>query len=114
MSGQIECLKCGMCCRKLIVQVQHLDVLREPKLAGPLQVENYQPPPFDTECELWGKEYVLVCGESKPCIFLKDNQCEIYPTRPNICVAMEPGDRQCKFARGEGPLIPKSETMEMF
>ena len=50
----------------------------------------------------------LVIAGGKECNFLRgDNTCAIYPTRPNVCVAMQPGDEQCQEAReaeGLGPL----------
>ena len=53
---------------------------------------------------------LLIAGPGTPCKFLDDeNRCDIYPTRPNVCVAMAAGDEQCQQARkgmGIDPLEP--------
>jgi len=57
---------------------------------------------FDDDTE---KEYLLACGQTKPCPFLKENNlCSIYATRPNVCVAMQPGSEKCKMVRKEAGL----------
>ena len=60
-----------------------------------------------------GKCLVIACGTNRPCPFLGgDNRCTIYPTRPNVCVAMQAGDEQCQAARAEmglPPLLPVSD-----
>ena len=92
-----QCKKCGCCCRNLIIEIEHLDIIREPKLlnAAELLDGNVE---FESD---WEKQYLLACGKTKPCPFLVNNLCTIYPTRPNVCVAMEAGGDQCKMARGE-------------
>lgn len=78
----------------MIVEIQHLDILREPRLLEHAELlDGHGKITFEDDME---KEYLLACGKSKPCAFLKDNKCEIYPTRPNVCVAFEPGSEQCK------------------
>ena len=67
------------------------------------------------DLEQEGKCLVIV-GADKPCKFLGDeNQCGIYPTRPNVCVAMQAGDEQCQSARRMQhiePLLPVDNTTE--
>lgn len=69
----------------MIVEIYEFDIWREPKLKDAID-------PFKDDSDYAG---LLACGKSKPCAFLKDNKCEIYPTRPTCCVAFEPGDDQC-------------------
>lgn len=68
----------------------------------------------DMMCELEeeGKCLVISGGPDRPCTFLDgDNRCSIYPTRPNVCVGMLPGDRQCQDVRNaEG--LPRLEPTE--
>ena len=93
-----ECKKCGSCCRKLIIEIEWLDILREPRLAPPNSklLDGNGEIKFESD---WEKEFLLACGENMPCPFLKDSKCEIYPTRPNVCVALEPGSEQCLKVR---------------
>ncbi len=107
---KFECDQCGACCRQLIVEADELDVLREPRLidadrhyAGKSVDEVVDELQSDV-----GKVLVIVC--SSGCRFVgTDNQCTIYPTRPNVCVAMQAGDEQCQTVRqaeGLEPLAP--------
>ncbi len=116
-----ECDRCGSCCRSLIIEVEELDILREPRL---LQLEPFHPPPdadsyagYEDEDEEdqvlgplvpshpWGA--MLACGEKQPCPFLREDLlCDIYPTRPNVCLGFRAGSRQCKMARGMCGLKP--------
>ena len=108
---RFECDKCGACCKgSLIVEVEDLDVVREPRLidADPhyhgKSVEQVLVQ-FQTDI---GRAVIIACG--KPCSFLgEDNHCSIYPTRPNCCVGLQAGDEQCQEARadhGLAPLLP--------
>lgn len=103
---------CGACCKgHFIVECTDLDVMREPRLieadkhwAGrtPLQV-------IRELREDW-KSVILNGGAA--CMFLKENQCSIYPTRPNCCVGMEAGSDQCQDARAAQnlpPLLPRND-----
>ncbi len=110
-----ECDKCGACCRQLIVEADELDVLREPRLidadrhyAGKSVDEVIDELQSDV-----GKAIIIACGTARPCPFLDaDNKCTIYPTRPNVCVAMQAGDEQCQAARqaeGLEPLAPSEQ-----
>jgi Fe-S-cluster containining protein len=108
--SKFECDKCGACCNgSLIVEVEDLDVIREPRLieADPHHVGKPVDQMVREIQEEW-KAVIIACG--KPCSFLgQDNQCTIYPTRPNCCVALQAGDEQCQEARraaGLQPLLP--------
>lgn len=92
-----KCKQCGECCKRLIIEIEHLDLLREPRLSCAELMDGHGRIKFESDLE---KQYLLACGKTKPCPFLKDNKCEIYPTRPNVCVAMEAGGEQCREARG--------------
>jgi Fe-S-cluster containining protein len=102
--AKYECDKCGACCRgNLLVEVYDLDVWREPRLA-------------DAHISLWTREMtkealmheleeegrcLIIAAAPYACAFLRDdNTCEIYPTRPNVCVGMQAGDEQCQQCRG--------------
>ena len=46
------------------------------------------------------EEKCLVIAGGQECKFLRgNNTCAIYPTRPNVCVALQAGDEQCQEAR---------------
>ncbi len=90
----MDCKKCGHCCRSLIIEIEQLDVVREPKLLKTTKLLNVD---LHRESE-WDKEYLLACGPTLLCPFQVENKCTIYPTRPNICVGFEVGSEQCKFA----------------
>ncbi len=93
------CKRCGVCCRRLIIEIEHLDIVREPKLLKAAELlDGRGKIEFESD---WEKQYLLACGESKPCPFLVNDKCSIYPTRPNTCVFMEASGDQCKMARGE-------------
>ena len=98
-----ECDRCGLCCRDLIVEIGHVDVVREPKLRTAI-IEAHAAGPDD-----WEAEYIL-CA-CKPCPMLgADNLCTIYPTRPNVCVAFEAGSEQCRELRERRGLPPLKEA----
>jgi len=97
------CENCGLCCKSLIIEIDHLDVVREPKLlpvvtllggGGRITYESD-----------WEKQYRLACGSRHPCQMLgEDLRCGIYPTRPNCCVAFEVGSEKCNELREEAGL----------
>ena len=98
----MQCEQCGSCCKgHLIVEVYDLDVLREPHLAvadisGHTRGMSYET--LVAELEQDGRCLIVAGGQE--CKFLRgNNTCAIYPTRPNVCVAMQPGDEQCQKAR---------------
>ena len=94
-----KCKQCGCCCKNMIIEVLELDLVREPRLKE--YVSMYAP---DDISDMDG-----ILNTKNGCPFLKDNKCEIYPTRPTVCVAFEPGCDQCLTSRGE---MPKFAYME--
>ncbi len=106
-----DCDQCGSCCNgHLLVEAYELDALREPRLlSAEVRVSMQELLAQDLMCELEneGRCLVISGGPDKPCKFLdSDNRCAIYPTRPNVCVGMLPGDRQCQEARSAEGLSP--------
>ena len=98
-----ECDKCGACCRgNLLVEVYDLDVWREPRLADShisLWTRDMARQALMDELEQEGK-CLIIAAAPYACAFLReDNTCDIYPTRPNVCVGMRPGEEQCQEAR---------------
>ena len=109
---KFECDNCGACCRKLIVEADVIDLMREPQLlyADRDFVANYGPEDaIDALQDDVGRCLIIACG--KQCTFLEDNRCSIYPTRPNVCVALQAGDEQCQEVRKmeELPPLPSKE-----
>jgi Fe-S-cluster containining protein len=104
-----ECDRCGACCREIIVEVQELDVVREPRLAAVAELmDGRGKVEFESH---WERTYLLACGHTHPCPLLgPDNLCGVYPTRPNVCVAFEAGTDLCQQARGMAGLSPLAPT----
>lgn len=96
-----ECDRCGACCRSLIVEADYLDCLREPKLftINPGLTRKHIEQggvvvlldPATMECPLLG---TTTGTDGKETTY-----CQIHPTRPNECVAVEAGDAKCQQAR---------------
>jgi len=82
----------------LIIEADVLDALREPRIAERCQAFK------DSD------GFMVACGKTHPCPFLADGKCGIYPTRPNVCVAFEPGEEQCDMAREMAGLPPYREA----
>jgi Fe-S-cluster containining protein len=92
-----HCKDCGLCCKKLIIEITHVDVVREPSLLPVVTLlDGNGRIQYDDDFD---KEYNLTCG--KPCAMLVGNRCSIYPTRPNICIQFEVGGEQCNELREE-------------
>ena len=105
----MQCEQCGACCKgHLVVEVYDLDVLREPHLAAADITEHTRGMFYETlMAELEQEGQCLVVAGGQECKFLRvNNTCAIYPTRPNVCVAMQPGDEQCREARKAEGLPP--------
>ena len=106
-----ECDCCGACCQgPLLVEVYDLDVIREPRLAT-AYIPRSSAKSFEAVmADLQQEDQCLLIAGGEPCKFLgEDNRCGVYPTRPNVCVAMQAGDDQCQLARrlaGLPPLQP--------
>jgi Fe-S-cluster containining protein len=123
-----ECDKCGACCKHLLLEIEMIDIAREPRIAAvampfkPPGPEDWEPELDEEEQEEYervgplvpGWEYgaSLNTGPDHACPFLggvpseKERPCGIYPTRPNCCVAMQAGGDQCQSARGMAGLRP--------
>ena len=115
MNPQFVCDHCGACCQgHLIVETTALDVMREPKLidADP-HYTGLSRDEVLTQLDSEWRALIIACGTERPCIYLgSDKRCTIYPTRPNACVGLQPGDDQCQYARraaGLPPLEPVAE-----
>jgi Fe-S-cluster containining protein len=86
------CRRCGTCCRKLLLEVSGLDLLREPRWRP--FIEPYR----DIDYRDWwaAPDQVRFKVMSGACPFLQDNSCTIYPQRPDMCVAFRPiKDNRC-------------------
>lgn len=100
--SRLECDHCGACCTTLIIEIGHLDVVREPRL-----LESATPCRQDPGESEWDREYVLATGApGDGCAFHKDGRCSVYPTRPNVCVRFEAGSPDCQRARYYAQLPP--------
>lgn len=92
---------CG--CVHLLVEVDPLDVLREPRINDvvPIRGRKHNLPVLDCTWLLAGHQ---------ACPFLEsDKRCGIYATRPNVCVAFAAGSEKCQELRkdhGMPELIP--------
>ncbi|MGD9644290.1 MAG: YkgJ family cysteine cluster protein [Pirellulales bacterium] len=114
-----DCDQCGACCRALIVEIDELDFVREPKLlttvtpfkTHPDEVfvdDDDQPvAPLIPGYQAGG---MLACGSARPCPMIDEaNRCTIYATRPTVCLAFRAGSEQCQMARrmiGLPELVP--------
>jgi Fe-S-cluster containining protein len=106
MPDRYECEPgCGACCKALIIEIEHADVVREPRLlpvATLLDGNGTIKHRSDDE-----KEYRIACGKKHPCPMLDgEDRCTIYPTRPGVCSATPPGGQSCQVARDLMGLLP--------
>ena len=105
----MQCEQCGSCCKgHLIVEAYELDVLREQHLATADITEHTRDMTYEAlMADLEDDGRCLVIAGTEECKFIRgDNTCAIYPTRPNVCVAMEAGSEQCQQARQNEGLPP--------
>jgi len=99
-----ECDRCGACCKHLILEADHFDVLREPRIAerGTLCDGHGKLPLADA---VWSLN--APAAKNRACVFLgTDNLCGIYPTRPSMCVIHQAGSSRCQSARKMDGLPP--------
>ena len=86
-----KCNKCGECCKSMILEVDCLDILREPKLAEHAKLMDGDGKGGKVKfASKWVEEYSLPtpCPFQTICIgSIVHNNCSIYKTRPNMCVA---------------------------
>ena len=95
------CDNCGLCCEHLIVEADAVDVLREPRIEieRPLGKRAVSLSVLDA---CWVLAY-----PGQPCAFLTpQRRCEIYPSRPQTCVAFLAGSSKCQELRQEQGLPP--------
>lgn len=108
------CDRCGACCKgHLIVECEELDILREPRLIE--ADRHHRGKTVERMLDDYERGMAVILAITRPCPFLADNQCSIYPTRPNCCVGLEAGDEQCQAARaaeGLPPLLPVVESTD--
>ena len=93
-----ECRQCGNCCRKLLVEANHDDVVQEPRLL------EGQRDPAAFLIRMRDEGCVILLGMAGPehgCRFLDGDRCSIYPTRPAECRRFRPGTLRCRYARGD-------------
>ena len=110
MFGRQGCQRCAACCQHTIIEAEFLDALREPRIAAEgILLDGYGTIPPDQS------SWCLNRPLGGPCIFLEaarlptgggQSRCTIYPTRPNVCVAFEPGSDACCRARADAGLLP--------
>jgi len=97
-----HCKDCGLCCKTMIIEIDHIDVVREPRLLPVVTLlDGNGRIKYDSD---WEKQYSLACGGCQ--LLSEDNRCTIYPTRPNCCVAFECGGERCQELREEHGLPP--------
>lgn len=97
-----HCKDCGLCCKTMIIEIDHIDVVREPRLLPIVTLlDSGGRIKYDSD---WEKQYSLACGGCQ--LLSEDNRCTIYPTRPNCCVAFEVGGERCQEMREEHGLLP--------
>lgn len=77
ITPQIDCTQCGNCCKKLEPELSSDEI---EKLAA---IKNETPEKFK-------QNYVLHDGKTnflktKPCMFLSENKCSVYESRPQAC-----------------------------
>lgn len=116
--AEYQCDNCGACCSKLIIEPGYVDALREPKLMQ-LAIDVGV-----TVDQLKEKTHCVPIRdrERRCCRFLSDGEkrlCEIYDTRPNECVYVQPGDAKCQQARAVArlpllqPIVGKLTAKEL-
>jgi len=101
-----KCRKCGLCCMgHLILEASELDVMREPRIAA-AGAECKDGGEYGLSDLCWSLNTGADLGAGLPaCPFAVintlggDATCMIYRTRPNMCVAFEPGGEQCQELR---------------
>jgi Fe-S-cluster containining protein len=108
--GYGECLKCGACCRHLwlLVEAGPVDVLREPMIAHRCRVLDGNGTVEDPLKWRWNLTVTKACPFLSP-----DDTCDIYATRPDDCVAFEPGGKKCRQCRKDaGMRAPRKDATQ--
>lgn len=79
ISSQIDCTKCGNCCRSLMINITTADTER---LAAHLQTSIKE---FEEKYVERSSEGTFAVMNSIPCHFLHENKCTVYEKRPEEC-----------------------------
>jgi Fe-S-cluster containining protein len=96
MKTTYVCDCCGLCCQRLIVEANVVDVLREPR------IETERPLGRRADSLSVLEACWIVALPGRPCPFLtSERRCGIYPTRPHDCVAFIAGSAKCQQLREE-------------
>jgi Fe-S-cluster containining protein len=114
----MECQRCGLCCRKLIIEIGCHDIVREPRLASVARpfLDVQGPCGFtaggdnDGEAVHDGPCNALATGGTCPMLSAA-GLCSIYPTRPNTCVGFPAGGQQCLDLRRQYLKEPGAERL---
>jgi Fe-S-cluster containining protein len=78
-NSDLLCGKCGLCCRKCHpILLEPTDILRISQFLG-LTLADFHMRYVETD----GEKFYF--KHTRPCKFLKDNRCVIYPVRPTVC-----------------------------
>ena len=78
--GELDCLKCGNCCKTMDLSVSEADIQRLSKHLN-MSVEEFWST-YELSKNKWGDIIV----KSRPCPFLgENNKCEVYEVRPQEC-----------------------------
>ena len=105
-----RCERCGACCRNSIIDVDLEDALREPRIVAEATLLDGHGTASDDE---WQFSLNQRGGKDFACIFLTDEGCSIYPTRPVCCIGTLPGGDRCTDARRMAGLPPIGREPEL-
>ena len=83
---RFDCIKCGLCCGDTEKNTRHILLLKDE--AEKIAFQTGQPATVFSVEAVGKHPYVYEMKKSSEgkCVFLKDNQCSIYPKRPLICI----------------------------
>src|SRR6185295_11993889 len=79
ITRQIDCTKCGNCCRSLMINVDDADATR---LSNHLKLDKGD---FYSRYIERSSQGSLAVMNKIPCHFLNENKCTVYEARPNEC-----------------------------
>lgn len=105
-----DCDQCGLCCEQLIIEADLIDAVREPRIAHLCVLMNgHGAIRLEDAC------FSIACGQTRPCPFGSrgpdgKHKCDIYATRPGVCVSFQAGSAKCQELRaayGRVPLPPR-------
>ena len=91
---EIECLRCGVCCRTFAIFASLQDAEREPRIAQEtIRVQDGGETP-DFAYRMYPLPFHNAC-----CFQNADGLCSIHETRPDVCRRFQPGSPECIQAR---------------